>query len=124
MHMVREHTDFSRTVRNATSALRVRDIPRARTAIADAMAQNMDAPEPHNLLGLLYELTGDFQAARRHYRAGYALDPTYKPCCRNLERLTGFESSAFLSGRAFGDTPTDAQAAVLADEDEQHGTVE
>jgi hypothetical protein len=46
-------------------------------------------------------MTGDFQSARKHYRAAYALNPAYKPSCRNLERITGFESSAFFTGRVF-----------------------
>lgn len=99
-----ENTDgmsFHQKVEHAATALQSRDFARARTDIADAMGLDMDAPEPHNLLGILYEMTGDFQAARKHYRAGYALDPAYKPCCRNLERITGVESSELLSGRVF-----------------------
>lgn len=109
--------EFERKVKQAEAALRERQFSRACTVIADAMAMNMNAPQPHNLLGILYEMTGDFQAARRHYRAAYALDPTYKPCCRNLERLTGFDSSAFLSGRVFLDEAESAapQAEPAAD---------
>lgn len=58
--------------------------------IKDAMILNMDAPEPHNLLGILAEMSGDDSRARKHYRAAYALDPTYQPACRNLERLVDF----------------------------------
>ncbi len=112
--------EFEHKLKQAEAALRSRDMPRARADIAEAMALDMDAPQPHNLLGLLYETVGDFQAARKHYRAGYALDPAYKPCCRNLERITGFDSSAFLSGRVFTD---EAEAAALragATADDQH----
>lgn len=102
--------DFERKVKQAEAALRARDMTRARADIAEAMALDMDAPQPHNLLGILYEMAGDFQAARKHYRAGYALDPTYKPCCRNLERITGFEGSAFLNGRVYAE---DAEADAV-----------
>ena len=110
MRLGTTETDFERKVKQAEAALRVRDMPHARADIAEAMAMDMDAPQPHNLLGILYEMAGDFQAARKHYRAGYALDPAYKPCCRNLERITGFDSSAFLNGRVFAD---EAEAAAL-----------
>jgi Flp pilus assembly protein TadD len=94
-------SSFDLKVANAKAALRSRDFQQARIAIADAMGLNMDAPEPHNLLGILYEMLGDFQAARKHYRAGYALDPVYKPCCRNLERITGFDGAPFINTMVF-----------------------
>jgi Flp pilus assembly protein TadD len=92
---------FRRKLADATAALKARNFKQAHADITEAMGLDMEAPEPHNLLGLLYEMTGDFQSARKHYRAAYALDPTYKPSCRNLERITGFESSAFFTGRVF-----------------------
>ncbi len=96
-----DELEYGKTLQKAVTALKARDFKQAHVDIAAAMAYDMDAAEPHNLLGLFYEMTGNFQAARKHYRAGYALDPAYKPCCRNLERLTGFDSGAFLSGRVF-----------------------
>jgi hypothetical protein len=78
---------FVKAITHASDALRRNDIETSRMQIANAMSLNMDAPEPHNLLGILCELTGDDTSARKHYRAAYALDPTYKPACRNLERL-------------------------------------
>lgn len=43
-----------------------------------------------NLLGIIAELTMDFQLASKHYRAAYALDPTFKPAIANLDRVTNF----------------------------------
>jgi lipoprotein NlpI len=91
-----------RRIADAEAALRVKDLPRAKTVISETMALYMDAPEPHNLLGILYEMTGDYQAARKHYRAAYALDPTYKPCCRNLERVTSYDFSTKITDMDFG----------------------
>ena len=102
-------SNYDLKVASATAALKARDFRQARVAIADAMGLNMDAPEPHNLLGILYEMLGDYQAARRHYRAEHALDPVYKPCCRNLERITSFDSASFLSGRVFDTAEAEAQ---------------
>ena len=103
---------FSTEIERAVLALKARDFSSSRQILSGAMAMNMDAPEPHNLLGILYELQGDDVAARQHYRAAYALDPTYKPSCRNLERLTmyGFnvaencDYGAYASGDKAGPT--------------------
>ncbi len=78
---------FLATIEKAALTLAAGNFKLSREIITCAMSMDMDAPEPHNLLGILYELTGDDAAARQHYRAAYALDPTYKPSCRNLERL-------------------------------------
>lgn len=51
-----------------------------------AIAQNMSMPEPHNLLGAIYELKGDILQAKKHYRAALDLDPTYIPAKENLHR--------------------------------------
>jgi uncharacterized protein YunC (DUF1805 family) len=56
--------------------------------IISALSMNPHAPEPHNLLGLWYEMKGNDDIARKHYRAAYALDPTYKPASKNLERVS------------------------------------
>lgn len=85
---------FLKAIENAALALNAHDFQLSREIIAGAMTMDMDAPEPHNLLGILYELMGDDGAARQHYRAAYALDPTYKPSCRNLERLVLYGFSA------------------------------
>lgn len=61
--------------------------------IVNALSENPDAPEPHNLLGLWNEFNKNYDLARKHYRAAYALDPTYKPASINLERVCTMFSS-------------------------------
>ena len=56
-------------------------------SIISEMCEAPDAPEPHNLLGIWFESKGDEDKARRHYRAACALDPTFKPARKNLERI-------------------------------------
>lgn len=58
-----------------------------------AIIQNVSAPQTHNLFGILAEYKGDKLLAGKHYRAAYALDPTFKSAIRNLERITHFSSS-------------------------------
>ena len=53
-----------------------------------AMAEHPHAAQPHNLLGVLMEEKGDHLTAMRHFRAAWALDPTYLPARYNME-LTG-----------------------------------
>ena len=85
------HNAYTIAINKAVDSQRKGDIQSAKSYISEAMTLSMDTPEPHNLLGILSEMKGDDNTARRHYRAAYALDPTYKPSCRNLERLVKFE---------------------------------
>lgn len=78
---------FTLNITQAAESLQSNDIEKAYIQIIEAMCINPDAPHPHNLLGILYELKGDGDRARRHYRAAYSLDPTYKPACKNLEQI-------------------------------------
>nr|WP_314466364.1 hypothetical protein [uncultured Clostridium sp.] len=48
------------------------------------------APEPHNLFGLILEKEGDHLLAMKHFRAAWALDPTYLPARYNLENFGTF----------------------------------
>ncbi|MDP4109283.1 MAG: hypothetical protein Q8878_04565 [Bacillota bacterium] len=89
----------------ATESLRSLDFDKAYELITDAIKLNPDAPEPHNLLGIWFELKGQGDKARKHYRAAYALDPTFKPACRNLEHIcTTFDYSR-VHTYDFGDQP-------------------
>ncbi len=60
--------------------------------ILDAMRKYPHAPEPHNLIGVLLEKEGDHLTAMKHFRAAWALDPTYLPARRNLESFGTFFS--------------------------------
>ncbi len=81
---------FSEAVKEAAKILSMGSMYEALPVIKEALVLNTEAAEPHNLLGIFFELKGDDNTARKHYRAAYALDPTYKPACRNLERLVEF----------------------------------
>ncbi len=53
--------------------------------ITEAMKNYPHAPEPHNFLGILLETQGNHLMAMKHFRASWALDPTYIPARSNLE---------------------------------------
>lgn len=61
-------------------------------SICKAMRRYPDAPHPHNLLGILLEKKGDHVTAMKHFRAAWALDPTYLPARQNLETYGTFYS--------------------------------
>lgn len=61
--------------------------------ICQAMEQHPHAPQPHNLLGIVLEKTGDHCSAMRHFRAALALDPTYLPATHNLNTYGTFFST-------------------------------
>lgn len=58
--------------------------------ICQAMEAHPHAPEPHNLLGIVLERMGDHLGAMKHFRAAWALDPTYLPASHNLNTYGTF----------------------------------
>lgn len=80
-------SDYESKLQQVQDALEHKMMEKAFNAISNLMKQNMSFAEPHNLLGIYYEIVGEDDKARKHYRAAYALDPTYKPACHNLNRV-------------------------------------
>lgn len=60
--------------------------------ICEAMEHYPHDPEPHNLMGIVLEHTGDHSRAMKHFRAAWALDPTYRPASQNLNNYGTFHS--------------------------------
>ncbi|MGI6169683.1 MAG: hypothetical protein ACOYI4_08300 [Christensenellales bacterium] len=58
--------------------------------IREAMRDYPHAPDPHNLMGIVLEKQENRLAAMKHFRAAWALDPTYLPCRVNLSRYGSF----------------------------------
>lgn len=79
--------------------------------IYKAMEDHPHAPEPHNLLGIVLEKTGDHALAMKHFRAAWALDPTYTPANYNLNTYGTFFSGG---SAAFdeGDVPPSAESNI------------
>lgn len=78
---------FKNVIDDVTEKLHNHEWDESHKIIINSLSENPDAPEPHNLLGLWYEFNKNYDLARKHYRAAYALDPTYKPASVNLERV-------------------------------------
>lgn len=61
-------------------------------SICRAMEEYPHAPQPHNLMGIVLEKTGDHAGAMKHFRAAWALDPGYAPANHNLQTYGTFYS--------------------------------
>lgn len=69
-----------------------RDYDTCSSLVCQAMARFPSAPQPHNLMGVLKEKMGDHAGAMKHFRAAWALDPTYAPAEQNLTAYGTFFS--------------------------------
>lgn len=65
-------------------------IEESREIVCDAMKEYPDAAEPHNLFGILMEKRGNHITAMKHFRAAWALDPTFLPARKNMENYGSF----------------------------------
>lgn len=96
---------YENALDSARRELRERRYGDALSSIREAMRCDMSSPAPHNLLGVYYELLGDVDSARKHYRAACDLDPAYVPSANNLERLVMWRVGHELSGPDLGESP-------------------
>jgi len=80
--------EFDTCMKEAVSNLKCGKYEEAYKFIIKAITEDPNAPEPHNLLGILYEFKGNNDLARKHYRIAYVLNPVYKPASVNLERVS------------------------------------
>lgn len=94
---------FDKNIKNAINAIKSKNSTLALEFIHLAMLENDHTSEVHNLLGILSEITGDLILAGKHYRAADVFDPTYKPSCRNLERITSFFYKLEMNNIDYGD---------------------
>ncbi len=62
--------------------------------ICYAKYEHPDAPEPHNLMGILLERQNDHSGAMRNFRATLDLDPTYLPARENMMNYASLAVSA------------------------------
>jgi len=108
---------FSNYIREATNEIHNHEFDKSYKTIINAININPNAPEPHNLLGIWYEFKNDNDLARKHYRAAYALDPTYKPASENLERVCTFFVSKIKQAN-FGEEILEEQEKAKKEKDE------
>ena len=109
--MIDSTNTYEKFIHLAIEELKSKNYIQAEEKIKEAMIINPHLPHAHNLYGILEEYLQEYDLARKHYRAAYALDPTYKPSSRNLERISSFYTCIYFSKIDFGEKP----------EEEEHG---
>jgi hypothetical protein len=82
--------DFLSTILDARDLIRQKRFSECEAVLATAMFSHPHDAVPHNLMGLLLEGKGCHVEAMRHFRAAYALDPTYRPAAWNLDCFGSF----------------------------------
>ncbi|MFO7929089.1 MAG: response regulator [Candidatus Humimicrobiaceae bacterium] len=70
-----------------------KDYGKAKKFLKKSLLEDVDSPEPYNLLGAINESNNHFKKATKYYRAALDMDPSYEPAQRNLERITEFKYS-------------------------------
>lgn len=82
---------------NVREMIGKRKLKECEKIIRQAMSDYPDNAIPHNLMGLLYEKKGDHLGAMKHFRAAWALDPSYHPALMNLDSFgTVFSNKIFI----------------------------
>jgi DNA-binding NtrC family response regulator len=71
----------------AKRALNDRDFDLAREHLREVIKQNDRIVEPHNLLGVLFEMNDDYDQAKKCYGRAIAIDSSYEPAQQNMRRL-------------------------------------
>lgn len=77
-------------IMQAQELIRERRYKECEAVICAAMFEYPHDAVPHNLMGLLLESRNCHVEAMKHFRASYALDPTYKPAAWNLDCFGSF----------------------------------
>ena len=67
------------------------EFEKAQRDVLAVMGEYPESPIPHNLLGAILEKENKHAAAMRHFRAAYALDPSYRPAKQNLDTLSSLD---------------------------------
>lgn len=87
--------EFELLIQKTVECINQNNLSQAEAYLKEAMAKDCSSPQTHNLFGIISEYKGDKLLAAKHYRAAYALDPTFKPARNNLERITTYYDSLY-----------------------------
>jgi DNA-binding response OmpR family regulator len=82
-----EATALGHLIREAKRLLNLQDFDSAATCIAAALKIDDASPDVYNLQGVLAEIRGDYDAARRAYGHAIRLHSRHEPAQQNMRRL-------------------------------------
>ena len=83
-------SDLMPTIIQVREQIAEKEYKECEALISTAMFEHPHDAVPHNLMGLLLESQGRHSEAMKHFRAAYALDPTYRPSSWNMECFGSF----------------------------------
>jgi DNA-binding response OmpR family regulator len=78
---------FESLLNAAKKAVNLQKFAEAESALAGALKLNDRSPDAHNLAGVLHEIHGDYDAAKRSYGQAIRLDRHYQPAQQNMRRI-------------------------------------
>ncbi|MDF1615937.1 response regulator [Petrocella sp. FN5] len=81
---------YSDLIEFAKKCIIDKEFGKAATFLKKAISIEVEAADPHNLLGVLSEMNMDVRKAQIHYRAALALEPSHKAASNNLSRTTNY----------------------------------
>ncbi len=87
-----QKVEFTALCEKIRAIVQAGDYLQAEKEAAVAMCEHPDAPEPHNLMGIIMEKQNNHVGAMKHFRAACALDPSYRPARINLDQYCNFSS--------------------------------
>jgi Tfp pilus assembly protein PilF len=80
-----DKNNLNKLCKTARELIETHDYQKCETLICTAMGKYPHSPVLHNLFGILLEKRGEHNMAMKHFRAAWALDPTYIPARQNLD---------------------------------------
>lgn len=81
--MLNPHEDYEE-VKTIVKLLKDKKFDETYNLILDLLRNYPNEPWAHNLLGCWYEMRGEAILAMKHYRAAYALSPSYDASRMNI----------------------------------------
>ena len=85
-------TDLNTLCQAVRALLRHEEYSKCEELVANAMSKSPHAPEPHNLYGVILEKQGLHPEAMKHFRAAWALEPSYFPARYNMDIAGSIDS--------------------------------
>lgn len=95
-------THFEECISNLIKYLKSYQYPQALAMIHEAMVVNDTSATVYNLLGIYYEMKGEYSHARKLYLASSSLDASFLPAMNNLNRLVSYSNERTLEVIDFG----------------------
>ena len=79
---------FDNLVDRAKKAIKAKQYPAAKAFLGKAASFDQRRPEIFNLLGVVAELQGEREEAKKQYHSAYWINPAHGPSRNNLDRIT------------------------------------